>query len=80
MDECIEEFRMLILEYGIEDDKKLTMGAQNLKQQVRDTILFGINNILGIEFESIEDFKNQLKCGCGICLAHNSMICPKLKR
>lgn len=29
--------------------------------------------------KEIEELKKQATCGCGICLAHNNMICPKYK-
>lgn len=36
-------------------------------------------DIIEAQQKEIEKWKKQATCGCGICLAHNNMICPKLK-
>ena len=80
INEDLEDFEMLIREYVLWDDDKLSIDARELKYGLRKAMLDGLNKIIGSSFENYEDLKDTLTCGCGLCLVHNNMRCPKLSR
>jgi regulator of replication initiation timing len=61
-------------------DVAQTCGSAYLYRRDIDKVVKVLSSDAGKELlEEMARLKEQSTCGCGICLAHNNNVCPKLK-